>query len=376
MNDRSVRNLAQLESSAATARVLNLRAIYRRSGELPEYSANPLFKNASLNRAIITKHRLRGNERDDFAFPRNSATKVIIPIDTSDLNTGAQYAFIGQKNFDEIISNTLNVSLLDLGPDLATLQVIDDTPSLDPFLLREQMLRQGIKPARCYFEISDADTARMFKFAQSEIEPLVRMSVGADGNVAFAATLARKLLADSADSSLEPLRLTMQMDRAQYQEGIFCWKAFLYYKWQLTDLLPKVSGVMVQIEKVSPRGQMNDDTRIYLAQTRTTLRRMIIAACQSVKETISFYDDAYAQLTKDSKPLAFRDFLLKAPEMFMALGERLGALDHIVSFWRYRFPSGRPPLITADDLVDLFMDFEQSLNFSDPVDTSMVKNVV
>jgi hypothetical protein len=236
------------------------------------------------------------------------------------------------------------------------------------------MLRQGIRPARCYFEISDADTARMFKFAQSEIEPLVRMSVGADGNVAFAATLARKLLADSADSSLEPLRLTMQMDRAQYQEGIFCWKAFLYYKWQLTDLLPKVSGVMVQIEKVNPRGQMNDDTRIYLTQTRTTLRRMIKNACQSVKETISFYDDAYAQLTKDSKPLAFRDFLLKAPDMFKALGERLGALDHIVSFWRYRFPSGRPPLIAVDDLVDLFMDFEQSLNFSDPVDTSIVKN--
>ena len=40
-------------------------------------------------------------------------------------------------------------------------------------------------------------------------------------------------------------------------------------------------------------------------------------------------------------PKTFRDFLLRAPYMFLELGEKMGAISHIVSFWRYRFPPGR-----------------------------------
>ena len=28
--------------------------------------------------------------------------------------------------------------------------------------------------------------------------------------------------------------------------------------------------------------------------------------------------------------------------MFLELGEKLGSISHIVSFWRYRFPPGGP----------------------------------
>jgi hypothetical protein len=375
MNDRTIRNLAQLESSASSARVLNLRAVQLRAGQTDEYIQSPLFQNAALNRSIITKHRLRVNEMDAFPFPRNSATKIILPIEVSDLRMGGQYAFVGQNNFKEILCNTLNTRVQDLRNDLAVLQLLDESPSLDPFLIREQLARQGIKPARCYFEISEADTARMFAFAQKEIEALVRMSVGEDGNVAYAGTLARKLLANSADSDLEPLRLTMQMDRQQFQEGIFCWKAFLYYKWQLGDMLPKLPLVLSQIEKIQPRGNLDDELRIYLANARQNIRKKIILAGQSVKNTIGIYDQSYSRMTKDGKPADFRDFLIDAPELFSQLGERLGAVDHVLSYWRYKFPSGQPPVISPDELMDVFMDFESSLNFPDsPVDNKLILN--
>ncbi|MCX8497782.1 MAG: hypothetical protein ORN25_00305, partial [Caulobacteraceae bacterium] len=217
--------------------------------------------------------------------------------------------------------------------------------------------------------------ARMFAFAQKEIEALVRMSVGEDGNVAYAGTLARKLLANSADSDLDPLRMTMQMDRMQFQEGIFCWKAFIYYKWQLVDMLPKLPEILNQIEKVQARGQSDEETRIYLASARVNLRKKIIAASQSVKSTIAVYDQSYSRMTKEGKPGDFRDFLITAPELFAQLGERLGAVDHVISFWRYKFPMGRPPIITPEELTDVFMDFEQSLNFPEvPVESNVVLN--
>ena len=45
----------------------------------------------------------------------------------------------------------------------------------------------------------------------------------------------------------------------------------------------------------------------------------------------------------------------------MRLGEQLGVVDHISSFWRFRFPPGRPARCSAEELIDLFMDFEESL---------------
>jgi hypothetical protein len=362
MNDRSVRNLAHLEASASTARVLNLRSVGRVKRGDPDYAANPMFQNAALNTSIIVKHRLRGAETDQFKSPRRSATKIMIPIEAGDLRLGARYVFVGQHQFKQALYESFGIAIDDDSRDLRTLAILDETPTLDPFLLREQLRRFNLEPARCYFELSEADTKRMFDFAQREIEALVRMSIGG-GTVADAqaARLTRKILANSADADLEPLRLTMQLDPQQFQEGAFCWKAFLYYKWQLADLLPRVSPVLQQIETLRPIGPQTDDDRAYLAATRETLRKALIASCKAVKATLEIYDNAYKSLTEQSEPSAFRDFLLKAPAMFNELGERLGGIEHIVSFWRFRFPAGSRPTISPAELTNVFMDFESSL---------------
>ena len=42
------------------------------------------------------------------------------------------------------------------------------------------------------------------------------------------------------------------------------------------------------------------------------------------------------------------------------MGEKLSALQHVTSFWAYKF-GGRPTRIPATELCDLFSDFENSL---------------
>ena len=47
---------------------------------------------------------------------------------------------------------------------------------------------------------------------------------------------------------------------------------------------------------------------------------------------------AYNGLIKQGDGVGFRDFLLQAPARFSRLGEELASVDHMVSFWQYRFP--------------------------------------
>lgn len=369
MTDRAVRNLEHLKSSASTARVLNLLRVWEENGDSsadgavrnPDWAARPIFRTPALNRSLIIKHRLRRNETDLFTGRRQVATKVVIPIDDEDLKTGGRYVFVNQIGFERMMMEAFGVA--PTHPDIETLRLIDKLPSLDPFLLREQLRRGGLDPSPCYFSISDSDLQRMLAFVRSEIEPLVTLSFGGDAiavNSDSAGRMASKILSNTPGDQLDALRLTLRLAPEQYQEGVFCWKGFLYYKWTLVALLGEVAAVAEAVRTIKPVGKTDRAAKEYLARSRDVLRGRIIKTCDEVSRTLRIYDDAYAKLTQEGRPTAFRDFLLDAPSMFSKLGDQLGAVQHIVSYWRFRFGPGAAP-VNVEELMDIFMDFETGL---------------
>jgi hypothetical protein len=362
MSDRSIRNLANLQAFGSTSRVLNLLAVWRRHGHTDEWREKPLFQTPALNQGLIIKHRLRRDEVDLFHVYRQSATKVILPLDLDDLRLGGRFIFIGQRNFDRALREYFGVSVDER--DLETLRLIDQLPSLDPFLLREQVSRAGLDVARCYFELTEGDMKRMFGFVESQIAPLVAMSMAAGtslpGKARGTASLVSRILSNTDGAGMQPLGETLQLAPGQYAEGVFCWKGFLYYKWSAATVLKEARAVADSIATMQPAGPLDTESRLYIERGRQVLRRKILKTCETVVETLKIYDRAYASLTEDGRPTAFREFLLDAPHMFIRLGEQVGAVRHIVSFWTFRFAPGAPR-VSVEELIDIFMDFETSL---------------
>ena len=64
-SDRTVRSLLHLQSSASTARTLNLYSVWQKHGEDELYKSKPFFRSPMLNRAIIVKH-LKEMRLEDF----------------------------------------------------------------------------------------------------------------------------------------------------------------------------------------------------------------------------------------------------------------------------------------------------------------------
>ena len=361
--DRSVRRLTALQNSASTARVLNLLATHRRFPDDEQLQKNPFFRNRLLNRSIVLKHRLRPHEYSNFGSPRPTVTKVLLPIDGTDLRAGAHSFFLGQTSFDELMIQTFGEDLRPGSRDRMVLDLIDGLPSLDPFLLREHMRANDVEPARLYFAISDADTQRMTEFVRDEIMALVVLSTGQKkGSHASAARLVEKLLSNSPEAVFEPLRDTLGLSDQKYQDGVFSWRGFLYYKWVLTDLSTPLNEVLTDITRIQGRGPKSLDTAAYLTGAKMRIQGRLMQAHANVKTLLAVYDDAYQALTAQNNPIGFRNFLLSAPAMFTQLGEQLGAIQHVISFWTYRLPKNKPRFITYDELADLFLDFEDSLS--------------
>jgi hypothetical protein len=218
-----------------------------------------------------------------------------------------------------------------------------------------------IYPDARYFEISDADQRRMFEYAAAEIRRLTNLAA-VPANQASGDATARMviaLLSSEVGEKLEPLRTTLQLQPNDFREGVFSWRGFIYYKWNLMDFWPGLLKALQQLKTITPLRSMDTDQRTYI----TAAKQTIIAGAQKntndIKNIIKIYDNAYNTLIAERDPRKFREFLLGAPALFLEIGEKMGALSHITSFWKYRFPEGAPRIVDWEELMAIFHDFSK-----------------
>jgi hypothetical protein len=317
----------------------------------------------------LLRHRIRSDETYMFPTPRSVATKIIVPFDEQELRLGGRSFFVGQTGYSETLQQVANHrDDQAANRDEEVLRLIDSVPSLDPFLLREHLRINGFDVADTYFEISLGDRKRMYDYVAKNISSLIRRATNNAANSHAFSTqkLVAALLSTEVDEKLEPLRQTLGLDGQDFREGVFSWRGFLYYKWSMTDFLPKIRAVLREVRTIRAGNVRSAELGQYLTEAKQRIADAVQQAGRDVSDTLKTYDAAYGELIESSNPHAFRSFLLDAPSMFLELGEKTGALSHMASFWQYRFPKGHPTHVDAEELTVIFQGFETSFGIGTP----------
>lgn len=367
MSRPSFASLEALSSTATSARLLNLAAVAAENSEVLEFQsetlgfqAHPFFETPVLNTSLVLKHSPRLHERPLFDQAPSIATKIIIPFDPKDLAIGGRSVFVGQKRWVEQLEALSNEAPT-LRRDCEVLRALDELPSLDPFLVRAHLSRRGFVVAQRYLKISEADIDRMRKTVAAEVDQLVGQAFSGGGTAEHTDKLALLLLTNGADARLEPLRLTLRLDGDSYEEGIFAWRGFLYYKWAAGSLHMRLMRLMIEIGHLKADAKGDSETATEIERAKRRLLAKIEATESSAVKALGVYDSAFYGLVRHNEPSVFRDFLLASPRMFMKLGEAVGGLSHITSYWRYRFPEGAPLNASGLEALEIIHEFEASL---------------
>ena len=338
--------------------MFNLQAICDEKMQ-SDLSGAALFSSPALNRSIIIKHRMRADDLDLMPGQRTVCTKVIVPFDARDLRAGGKSLLIGQHNYLETLRDVGQYhGKHDIERDIRILKFLDDIPSLDPFLLREKLRSNGINPDPRYFSISPGDQQRMFDYTAGELDRLTGLAGGSENATG---KMVGALLSNDVDEKLEPLRLTLSLSEEEFREGVFSWRGFIYYKWCLDESWPNLIRALRGIKAIMPIGKITSDERALLESSKNVILRGAKANSMEIRRIIAIYDDAYAGLIERQDPKLFREFLLGAPKLFLDIGDRMGAISHITSFWNYRFPAGAPRSAYADELIAIFQDFSRGM---------------
>jgi hypothetical protein len=193
---------------------------------------------------------------------------------------------------------------------------------------------------------------------------LIALAFGTDAGGAESPAVVRlveAMMARDAGERLDPLRATLGLTGAAFDEGIFSWKGFLFYKWQFSDTARRLSQVISDIDLMRFDDRPSPAEMDAITAQRAKLRKSMRQAAKECTAILSLYNDAFRDLVDRGKAAAFRKFLLEAPRLFIDLGYSMGTISHITSFWQHRFPDDTKVSIESGEFVAILADFQASM---------------
>jgi hypothetical protein len=346
-----VQSLRSITARSSSARVLDLHSLALDEADNADHRLRPMFQHPILNRAIIVKHHPRPGEFD-YAPDRGAiATKVIFPFDLNDLDLGGQYLLVDNPELALQLTRQLDYSEFEPDRDLMVLQLIHRLPTLDPFLLHEALIANKVDVARCYFRLSNLDKTEMRDFVAVQVETLIELCFGDLASNGKAKRLAELVLSADDGPELEPLRLAMHMDEDRFSQAMFVWKAVLYYRWRSRLLWPDVKATRRAIAAVDTNRFDEDSTR-FAKNAIAQLEALMGESERRIAEMFRIYDDVFDALAESRTPDPFRSFLSDGPRVFARLGERMGRLEQLVSYWQHQFPGRKTRQLSPEAIVD------------------------
>jgi hypothetical protein len=354
------RTLRQAESS----RVLNLSQIEQRWGLYEDYAARPLFDNKLLNRAIIMKCAPRPGELFEYGEQRLKSTKVLFPFDRKDLSLGGFSALVGQKNFLRVMSRHLHGSGRLSERDERVLNLLDQLPTLDPFLLHALLKSNGLDVSEAYFQLSPADREAIQQEMTNAFAPLVLLCFP-DGR--FEADAIKgfigKMLNFEESAEIDSLRAAFRLNEPLFSIAMFAWRGIIYYEWRTARLNPALDAAVDRIRKLK---FVDTDTAAGAdqgEQSRAKILRTAATAAARVREITGRYDAAFADFVEQRQAEQFRQFLVSAPSLFLICGQSMAIMEHIVNFIEAGWGADRrDPAAPPRHLAERFRELERELD--------------
>lgn len=357
---QGVRSLDYLYQSGSTSRVLNLAYIHHQQTQSNLAISAPFFENPNLNRAFLIKHHLRADERDHVDIEKPEATKLVIPLDRRDMKYGGRYVFIGARNWKQELHGFIGVS--SDSPDIRLLEHIERLPSFDAFLLKSWLKNVGHAPDDAYFQLNETYTKNLHDLMHAEMATLVSIAIGDTASGRATDVLLGKIFAASAEhNDLDPLRQTLRMGPDQFEECLFSWRGFLYYKNTLKDILLRLPTFGREFNVWTNVRQYSSQQIEQLNGLKREISALLITEVRLAGAIIKQYDEAYIALTSRQDPVGFKDFLLGAPDLFIELGASIGRVSHTLDYWRFCERARRKSIRNFEDDLALLAEFAKSL---------------
>lgn len=342
-----------------THRGLNRAVFIKRPKEIAPPSSSPLVASAE----ILDGGELRTISLDTHVRVEKGdiATVVYIPYDADNIAGGGSSFELGGRGRTQAL---LDVTGFDARADseaarrdLRVLDLIEDLPSLDPFLLKDRIAAEGVPVPEAYFTIPEAEFEEIKRYILTKFRPITERVVDpASGNAAHTTEQFILKLWEARDLDyLQPITKVFRIDPEQAAEIYYSWKGVTYYEYQYKRGQKTLLGFA---EWLHARAVPSNYVKAAQREALTIAAREVASAfarhLRNSSDILRIYNQSYEDLfVKGGDARPFIAFLRDSASLFWDIAASISALNHGVAVWRQKTRHAEEGRLTAEELKPL-----------------------
>jgi hypothetical protein len=330
------------ELNAGSSRVYHVDRLHRLAQDGGGAPDDFMFRHPELHRIIFIKQVLQDSRDLPGRFNR-IGTKLYFAFNETNAYEGGKSIFVGAQNFDDALAFQAGFDrkrgVEDYIRDRDIIQIFDQLPSLDPFLLKDRLLAEGITPHPAYFEISQDEWSKIRDHVMLKFRPIVEFAfAGLDAARAQARLrmLVEKIWDAKDMEALGPVIQAMELDPEEAPASLHAWKGVIYYDYRMVALEANIRRFAQWLgSEAEPIDLIPSANRKIVGEVRDATRTALRERWRKAKVRLDEYNAAYRALFVDKKsPGPFIAFLGNASDVFAELGDSQSRLDHANEVWR------------------------------------------
>ncbi len=321
---------------------MNLIAITR---DIPENER--MFKAQGLNNCILFKYPSFNGMDDGIGGPisgdddvsenagRPVETGIYMPHNAKSPESGGIAIYLRGHNSELLLEEQFGIKD---GPseggtisDMRILQLIDEVPSLDAFLLKTCFESQKVTVDPRHWLISAEEDHQLRRLIRARIEPIVRKALsGGNGN----AQSIERFLEAIWNPNLEEAGLFVSafgIERSEADTIFSAWKGTTFYEYQLRRIAPRARLILNWLKSkdcvpIDIRMHKPYETQLLMHIER--VGKLLDTTLMDIRGILADYETAFSAFMA-GKPEPFREYLRTIRSRYWLLGYCVSALTSV-----------------------------------------------
>jgi hypothetical protein len=322
-----------------------------------------LFESRSLNFSIFIKEPAKNKPGTFAPAPgKTLRTRIYFPYNRDRPTEGGVSIDSRDPRLDDALKNVTGLDKKERPEsyehDKRILRILDDLPSLDPFLLKDRFRQAGMEVPADYLHIQPEEWEAIRAFVHDQFMIVANVIFpGQDNQMAEKAEQLTQQLWDLRDlEHLAALTKVFGLDPKRTEEIFYSWKGVIYYDYDYERLKPRISTLFTWFDQGStPKDFCKPEVEKELGRRRTAIKNLIKSASAETEKHLSNYHRCFDLFFRERKTAAdFVKFLQSAPRNFYSLGESLSKLSHTIVLWDRGTQNFTSRMLPSDNLLELF----------------------
>ncbi len=343
-----------------------------------------LFGSRGLNRVVFIKKPRDRTEAADFydeavrakknkkaETPQSQiVTMVYSPFDFDDIPGGGTSFELGSSDQDTMLREAVGFNPAGGAPtverDLKILEILDELPSLDPFLLKDRMLGSGFEVDETYFDISEEEFNAIKAYILRKFEPVTEKVVGSNTEQArkHSEEFIMKLWEGRDLSYLAPITQVFNLDPDRAGEIYYAWKGLNYYEFNYKkDLATLLTFADWLQHKSMPAHYVAPEETVEFQSLSHHVAVKFARHLEQSSKILHSYNDAYEELfVREGDSRKFVSILQQSSDLFWKTSASISALNHAVAVWSQQTVKKGREKLNAEELRPLMTTLDRVID--------------